>query len=456
MLADADLFTARLRSDPERRAFLAGSASGDTAFVTRAPGRLDVMGGVGDYSGCLVAEATIAEAALVGLSCRSDRQLRFWSVGIEDDGFSPLFSCSLDAFYDGGALKPYADVCAHFSGDARTRWAAYLVGCFYVLLAEGIVPCFPGGANVLLESRVPLGAGVSSSAAIEVATMQAVNVAYNLKMNGVVLARMAQKVENEVVGAPCGIMDQMTSALGVENSLLLILCQPHEVQGTQTWPDNVRFFGINSSVKHAVGGEAYTRARVAAFMGRKILGVDYLANIPVQKYINSGLKELLESITGQEFLAAHGETGDAVTRIDPLSRYPVHAATKHAIQEHDRVQQSIHLLSTDSDGIMLERVGRLMYASHASYSAIGLGSDETDLLVQMGREAGPDKGIYGAKITGGGSGGTVAFLTCGEQAEETITDIVAEYERRTGRTPDIFEAGKSPGALAFGHREIPL
>ena len=99
-------------------------------------------------------------------------------------------------------------------------------------------------------------------------------------LDGVTLARLAQMVENRVVGAPCGIMDQMTSALGVANSLLLILCQPHEVQGTQALPDGVRVFGINSNVKHSVGGTAYTRARVAAFMGRKILGVDYLAEFP--------------------------------------------------------------------------------------------------------------------------------------------------------------------------------
>ena len=132
---------------------------------------------------------------------------------------------------------------------------------------------------MVLDSRVPLGAGVSSSAAIEVATMQAISTAFGLNLEGVTLARLAQTVENRVVGAPCGIMDQMTSALGVANSLLLILCRPHEIQGTQTLPAGVRIFGINSNVKHSVGGSAYTRARVAAFMGRKILGVDYLAEI---------------------------------------------------------------------------------------------------------------------------------------------------------------------------------
>lgn len=453
MLADADQFAARLQSASERRAFLTDGASGDTVFVARAPGRLDVMGGVGDYSGCLVAEATIAEAALVGLSRRADRQISLWSVGIEADDFSPLFSFSLESFYDNGALKPYAAVRAFFAREPRTRWAAYLGGCFYVLLAEGIVPHFPGGANVLLESRVPLGAGVSSSAAIEVATMQAVNAAFDLKMNGVLLARLAQKVENDVVGAPCGIMDQMTSALGVENSLLLILCQPHEVQGTQTWPESVRFFGINSNVKHAVGGDAYTRARVAAFMGRKLLGVDYLANVIPTTSLPDAVPE---RISGDAFLLANGETGDAVTRIDPSAIYPILAATRHAVAEQDRVFHFVHLLSTGGDRITLERAGGLMYESHKSYTQIYLGSEETDILVELAREAGPANGIYGAKITGGGSGGTVAFLTSGEQAEETVKEIAREYEKRTGRKPDIFEAGKSPGALAFGHREVEM
>lgn len=93
-----------------------------------------------------------------------------------------------------------------------------------------------------------------------------------------------------------------------------------------------------------------------------------------------------------------------------------------------------------------------MYQSHESYSRIGLGSPQTDLLVALAREAGAVRGIYGAKITGGGSGGTVAFLTAGAYSEQAVQEIAARYQQQTGLVPQIVEAGKSPGALAFGHR----
>ena len=230
-LSDVVMMTERLQKDPAVRAFF--SESSDPVILARAPGRLDVMGGVADYSGALVAETTIAEAALVALRRRSDAQIHLWSFGIERDGLTPHANLSLHDFYQGDALRDYASVRTLLAQAPGTRWAAYLAGCFYVLLAEGIVSQFESGADILLSSGVPLGAGVSSSAAIEVATMQAINVAYGLAMDGVTVARLAQTVENRVVGAPCGIMDQMTSALGIEKSVLLILCQPHEVQGTE-------------------------------------------------------------------------------------------------------------------------------------------------------------------------------------------------------------------------------
>ena len=449
-----------LRTDPDAAAFLSENGADASPTLARAPGRLDVMGGVADYSGSLVAEMTIAEAALVALAPRTDRILRVWSRGIEAEGLTPQVSFSLDDFYSNSRLLGYDAVHSRLRENSQTRWAAYLFGCAYVLLAESIVPEFPHGANFILDSRVPLGAGVSSSAAIEVAAMQAINAACGLGLDGVAVARLAQMVENKVVGAPCGIMDQMTSALGVENSLLLILCQPHEVQGTQALPDGVRVFGINSNVKHSVGGSAYTRARVAAFMGRKILDVDYLANFPSIPFTGAGAKEdwkeiVPAEILGASFLAATGETGDSVTRIDPETVYFVYEATAHAITEDDRVNHFVTLLQSENgDSVALTRAGKLMYLSHASYSRIGLGCSETDLLVEMGRQAGPSKGIYGAKITGGGSGGTVAFLTYGEQAEQTVHEIADAYQQQTGLTPQIFTGGLSPGAMAFGSERL--
>ena len=453
-MQDITDFKRFLRTDPTAQAFLADHRVDAPVTLTRAPGRLDVMGGVADYSGSLVAEMTIAQAALVALAPRTDRVLRVWSRSIEAEGLAPQVLFSLDDFYSGGRLLGYDAVHSRLRQNPQTRWTAYLFGCVYVLLAENIVPEFTHGANLILDSRVPLGAGVSSSAAIEVAAMQAISAAYGLGLDGVTVARLAQIVENKVVGAPCGIMDQMTSALGVENSLLLILCQPHEVQGTQALPNGVRVFGINSHVKHSVGGSAYTRARVAAFMGRKILGVDYLANA-TRPYQDLRGDKIPQAAYGEFFLEKHGETGDTVTCIDPAVTYQVANATRHAILEHGRVQHFVHIMSQPTvDNADISRAGSLMYESHTSYSRLGLGCPETDLLVQLGRTAGPSKGVYGAKITGGGSGGTVAFLTYGDAAGQTVHEIAGTYQQQTGLTPQIFQGGLSPGAMAFENERL--
>ena len=451
--ADVADFKHFLRHDIQAAAFLAAQASGPVT-LTRAPGRLDVMGGVADYSGSLVAEMTIAEAALVALAPRTDRVLRVWSRGIESESLTPQVTASLDDFYSpDGRLLSYSALRSALRANPKARWAAYIFGCVSVLLAEGIVPIFPSGANLILDSRVPLGAGVSSSAAIEVAAMQALNAAYGLSLDGVTLARLCQIVENKAVGAPCGIMDQMTSALAVPNSLLLIVCQPHEVQGTQALPGGVKVYGINSNVKHSIGGTAYTRARVAAFMGRKIMGENHLALLPAAK-MPAWERRLPAIISGADYLASHGETGDSITTVDPYLFYSVRASTRHGVLENDRVQRFVHALALNRGTASLERAGTLMYESHASYSQIGLGCAETDRLVNLGRAAGPAKGIYGAKITGGGSGGTVAFLTCGEQAKQTIHEIAEAYQQQTELMPQIFEGGLSPGAMAFGSERL--
>ena len=442
-----------LSADPAALAFLADSRRGQPITLARAPGRLDVMGGVADYSGSLVAEMSIAEAALVALVPRTDRTLRVWSRGVEAEGLTPQVSLSLDDFTGQGGLLSYDALRSRLCRSPKTRWAAYVFGCFFVLLAEKIVRGFDHGASLILDSRVPPGAGVSSSAAIEVATTQAVNAAYGLNLDGVTLARLAQTVENKVVGAPCGIMDQMSSALCVPDSLLLILCQPHEVQGMQALPEGVRVFGINSGVKHSVGGSAYARARVAAFMGRKILGVDDLALLSAAQ-LAAGEGRLPEIISGADYLAAYGKTGDSVTTIDPALSYAVRACTRHGVLENERVRQFVHGLASGTGGASLKRAGALMYESHASYSQIGLGCEETDRLVNLGRQAGQANGIYGAKITGGGSGGTVAFLTYGDAAEQTIHEIAEAYRQQTVRTPQIFQGGLSPGAMAFGSEKL--
>jgi galactokinase len=148
-------------------------------------------------------------------------------------------------------------------------------------------------------------------------------------------------------------------------------------------------------------------------------------------------------------LAAYGGFTDTVTRVDPTRTYAVRQPTAHPIYEHDRVRLFAKLLERGTtDEQTLRLMGELMYQSHASYSACGLGADGTDQLVEAVRHAGPAAGLYGAKITGGGSGGTVAVLAR-RGAEREVLRIAEQYRRETGRPVTLF-GGSSPGAFRHG------
>jgi L-arabinokinase len=426
---------------------------GVPVFVARAPGRLDVMGGTGDYSGSLVAEMPIAQAALAGAQ-RDDAgngAVTVRSGNAPEEGLQPEVTLPADAFVNPTALLKFLR-----DGPVGARWAGYVAGSVALLRAEGFLPR-GAGARFFVHSSVPLGAGVSSSAALEVASLRALCAAFDITMDALTLARLCQRVENEVMDAPCGIMDQVTSALGEEGRLLVLLCQPYQLQGTVALPPGWSVFGIDSAVKHSVGGAAYTQARVAAFMGYKILADragsgfgGYLCNVSPDEYRALMPERLPETMGGAVFLGAHGGIFDTVTRVDPKEMYPVRACAEHAIFEHARVQRFLELLKDGSDAAMQD-AGEQMYAAHASYSACGLGAPETDLLVDLARSQRDN--VAGARITGGGSGGAVALLVRAETEERVAQAVADEYARRSGSTPRLIR-GASPGAFAVDVRQI--
>jgi L-arabinokinase len=170
----------------------------------------------------------------------------------------------------------------------------------------------------------------------------------------------------------------------------------------------------------------------------------YLANITPAEFASRFERQLPGEMRGAEFLAEYGGITDVVTRVAPERAYPVRVATAHPVHENARVERFAELLATlaDNDGAAIE-MGALMYASHASYSACGLGSDGTDRLVEMVRAVGADGGMFGAKITGGGSGGTVAILAR-SSAEDAVRDLARRYSRETGRAAEVF-AASGPG-----------
>jgi L-arabinokinase len=423
---------------------------GPPIAISRAPGRLDVMGGIADYSGSLVLQRPIAEATWVAAQRLERPVLDIVSLG------RPPCTIALDMLAPAGAPVSYAEARRMFETGPQ-RWAAYIAGVVLVLAHERRLP-LTSGVRVVVASEVPEGKGVSSSAAVETATMAAVAAAFDVSIDPRDLAIDCQKAENLVAGAPCGVMDQMTCVFGEPEALMALLCQPAELQASVPVPDDVALWGLDSGERHAVGGSDYGGVRTGAFMGLRILRehVDvpghYLANIRPDAFERTLAHHLPDDMTGAAFLARYQGTADEVTAVVPERTYRVRAPTAHPVHERWRVEAFRELLLERAGDARRHRLGELMFESHASYGRCGLGSDGTDRLVALVRAEGPSAGLYGARITGGGSGGTVAVLGRPD-ATPAIARVVDAYERQTGYRPHVF-AGSSPGVAAFGHRSI--
>ncbi|HYG76957.1 MAG TPA: GHMP kinase [Planctomycetota bacterium] len=420
---------------------------GAEIFVTRAPGRLDVMGGIADYSGSLVLQLPTREATIVALQPTVARELEIVSLGADARHRSTSFHMHLDEFENGGSPISYEEARQVFKRDERSRWAAYAAGAFLVLMRERGAR-YKHGAKILISSQVPEGKGVSSSAALEVSVMKAACAANDIVIAPRDLALLCQKVENLIVGAPCGVMDQMTSVCGQAGKLLALLCQPAEIQGFVPVPEGVEFWGLDSGVRHAVSGSDYSSVRCGTFMGREILRLDtYLANVSPAHFMRVQNK-LPSAISGRDFLKTYKNTGDPVTTVDPERIYPVRKLTAHPVFENFRIHVFAELLNMKITPARLKMLGELMCQSHQSYTSCGLGSEATDELAWPLRIGNGTARIFGAKITGGGSGGTVALLT-GADGRSEIEERAKTFQERRGHKPYIF-SGSSPGAEAFG------
>jgi L-arabinokinase len=424
---------------------------GSPIAIARAPGRLDVMGGIADYSGSLVLQRPIAEGTCAAVQPLERPVLEVISIG------RPPLSVDVATLMREDGAVPYETARRRFaSGDQR--WAAYVIGVFLVLARERGLS-LTRGARVVITSRVPEGKGVSSSAAVETAVMSATACAFNLTIESRDLALLCQQAENLVAGAPCGVMDQMTCVFGAVNTLMSLLCQPAELQPAVPLPEDVAVWGIDSGERHAVSGSDYGSVRAGAFMGLRILTDHvhvpggYLANLDVTEFERVA-SSLPEELSGSDFLTRYDGTSDRVTTVVPDGRYRVRAATAHPVYERRRAELFRDMLVESSGDASRRQLGTLMCESHASYGRCGLGSRGTDRLVELVTSAGPAAGLYGARITGGGSGGTVAVVGRPD-ATAAIGCIANQYARETGHRPYVF-AGSSPGVAAVGAQIVTL
>jgi L-arabinokinase len=268
-------------------------------------------------------------------------------------------------------------------------------------------------------------------------------------------------------------MDQIASNCGAENKLISILCQPAEIREVIEIPKELEFWGIDSGVRHAVAGSDYASVRIGAFMGYRIIAglaglkcrpagdafvtIDddrwhgYLSNVSPDEYDRSFASALPGTISGADFIAKYSGITDNVTKIDQEKTYIVKAPTEHAIYENFRVQAFAEELKRSDEKPDPAVLGQLMFRSHASYAACGLNEPGTGRIVELVRKN-HTKGLFGARITGGGSGGTVAILSLRDNAA-AIAAVAEEYEKETGRKAYIFH-GSSPGSASFGHLKL--
>jgi galactokinase len=442
-------------------------AAGRPIFIGRCPGRLDLMGGNVDYTGGLVFEATIREATWGAVQLRDDRRVVFWDPQMAERGWQDKVEFEFDALTDVAAVRRMVNA------DPRVRWTAYALGNFF-LLAQRYPHAVKTGANVYLQSEVPLNKGVSSSAAVEIAVMKPAALAYGIDLNGIELAEACQWVENVIAESACGIMDQAAATLGDEDYVLPLLCQPCQPFPLVRLPEALHCWAVDSGVSHAVTGIEYEAARAAAFMGYKLIcdweGLPviedahsriprftdprwrgYLSEVTPSVFRSKYELRLPEQMPGSEFLREGQFHPDPFTTVRPEIQYRVRNCARYAIEENQRIQLFVELArgaaahaSETAYGLM----GDLMFQSHYSYTECGLGNGATDLLVELVREQGAAAGLYGAKVTGGGAGGTVAIL--GQRnAKEAFERVVRAYAEARHIEPYVID-GSSMGADRFG------
>lgn len=296
---------------------------------------------------------------------------------------------------------------------ARGHWSDYPIGVAVVMERAGYRL---HGASLRIHGEVPIGSGLSSSAAIEVATASALAANSGLNIDRRELALLCQRAENEFVGARVGIMDQFVSLFGEAQHALLLDCRSLEFE-LLPLPDNVRLIICNTMVKHELASSAYNERRAQCEAGVRVLARFY-----------PNVRALRDVTFGQ--LEQHRSELPAV----------VYRRCRHVVTENARVIEAGEALEQHD----LNRFGKLMRESHVSLrDDYEVSSDELDLMVELAEKI---DGVYGARMTGGGFGGSTVNLVREEQADEFRARVAKGYERVTGLKPEIYVRSAGNGA----------
>lgn len=372
---------------------------GGGARVYRAPGRVNLIGEHTDYNDGFVMPAAIDLSTEVAIKPRHDRTL-----SIHSENFSDSIEFDLD--------QPNIS--------ARGHWSDYVTGVAVTLERAGYRL---RGADLAMRSNVPIGAGLSSSAAIEVATGLALVENSGFEMDRVELARLCQQAENDFVGMRCGIMDQFISCFGKAGTALMLDCRSLEYR-LLPLPENVRLVICNTMVKHELASSEYNTRRAECEAG-----VQHFARLRPEV-------RALRDVSASD-LERFGRDLNEVT----------FKRCRHVITENGRVTKAASAL----DASDLSTFGNLMAESHRSLrDDYEVSCSELDTMVDLAARM---EGVYGARMTGGGFGGCTINLVESDCVEEFTRSVSSGYQKATGLNADIFVCSTADGGSESASKE---
>jgi galactokinase len=354
-----------------------------------APGRVELLGNHTDYNEGYVLSASIPYGVTASGSLLPGGHVR------------------LSTGFQGNRLEYVSVIDDPFV--RRNDWTDYPLGVVHALREAGHVL---GGFEVSYSSDLPPGAGLSSSAAMEVSTVLLLAKLFGFTMSGIEFAKLCRRAENQFVGVQCGILDQVSSLFGKKDRAVSLDCRSLDVD-TITFPHGVKLLIIQSGVPHALVGGEYNERRERCFAAAKALGVPFLRDADSAMLAAGNLPE------------------------------PEHRRAAHIIGENERVQETIKLLSRGD----VSAVGQLMSASHESSRVNFENSTPVlDMLVDIAKST---PGVLGARLTGGGFGGAIVVLVERDASHGAGEAISGEYFRRSGNHATVLECDLSDGALAL-------
>ena len=440
-------------------------------FVACAPGRLDVMGGIAEYSGALVLSTTLADHVCVAAQRRDDGKLMITtpsSAGPENGGPTII---AVNRLVSSGAEVVSADSGREFvAGDSR-RTELCVLGTVVEMVRANLLPGLGGGLSISVGSTMDGLTDVGHSAAVGAAVLAVVAASAGAHVEPMQGAVVCQRMENDWLAMPVGIADAVCCLLGEPNALLQLQCEIPSIASPTKLPDELVLSGVDCGVVLPNAPDKYKQVRTATFMGCALVELimrhdgrnpgrrgSHLSRVSITDYVEHVRDRIPTKMKGSEFLSRFGETGDPLTRIDPDVVYKIRSRTEHHIYEHSRTCQFAQFLSRairNGDSRPLKEAGGLMYASHWSYGQrCGLGSVETDRLITLIRAQRSEAGIYGAKISGRGCGGVVVVLMQStSRAHEALATVMQAYQEETGHRPQGLR-GSRPGVLVSGVRQV--